>query len=484
MSPLPYATVMDGKDQGAKFEIRQRLVRSAQEHGIRSTAAAFRCSRNTVRLWMRRFEEGGAGALVERSRAPHRRPRKTSPGVERAVVRCRKQAMFMGPRRLRQWFGIELAHTTIGRILREHGLTRRLRRKHRTKQDLRAVKAQYKALRRLQMDVKYLWDLPEYWPWMTAFDLPRYQYTVRDVKSGALFLAFGAELNTTYARLLAVRLLRHLESQGVDLSEVVIQTDRGGEFSGQRKRKSAHDFTGLVRQTGAEHLFIPPRWPNANADVESSHRLIEQEFYEVEPFASREDFLRKATLYQHWFNYARTNGYKGGRTPWQILRQDDPAAPPHLLALPPLLVESLFQEEQGVGQDVSGLAGPPPPLSMLLSWSARHEMCVAKRLIENLGRGKKYERQVELPGWAGSFYRFWNWSSVVRAHGGCLGAGRRRRTRQAAISHGEEHASCDPWISEWGNPAGLTVCHSLRGGSTQGTETSKYLQEEKSSEIP
>jgi hypothetical protein len=78
----------------------------------------------------------------------------------------------------------------------------------------------------------------------------------------------------------------------------------------------------------------------------------------------------------------------------------------------------------------------------------------------------------------------WNWSSVVRAHGGCLGAGRRGRTRQAAISHGEEHASCDPWISEWGNPAGGKTRHLFREGPTRGTETSQYLQEEKSSEIP
>ena len=42
---------------------------------------------------------------------------------------------------------------------------------------------------------------------------------------------------------------------------------------------------------------------------------------------------------------------------------------------------------------------------------------------------------------------------TVRAHGGCLGGGRRRRTRQAAISSGETHAVFDPEVSEWGNPA-------------------------------
>ena len=41
---------------------------------------------------------------------------------------------------------------------------------------------------------------------------------------------------------------------------------------------------------------------------------------------------------------------------------------------------------------------------------------------------------------------------LLRAHGGCLGRSRRRRTWQAAISFGEPQAGIDPEISEWGNP--------------------------------
>ena len=37
-------------------------------------------------------------------------------------------------------------------------------------------------------------------------------------------------------------------------------------------------------------------------------------------------------------------------------------------------------------------------------------------------------------------------------------------------------------MSEWGNPAGVISRH--RKEPTQGTETSKYLEEEKSKEIP
>ena len=42
----------------------------------------------------------------------------------------------------------------------------------------------------------------------------------------------------------------------------------------------------------------------------------------------------------------------------------------------------------------------------------------------------------------------------------------------------------DPGISEWDNPARCESCYHLRMGRTQGSETSQYLKEEKSIEIP
>ncbi len=48
---------------------------------------------------------------------------------------------------------------------------------------------------------------------------------------------------------------------------------------------------------------------------------------------------------------------------------------------------------------------------------------------------------------------------LLRADGGCLGTGRRRRTWKAAISFGEPLTGIDPEVSEWGNPAGFILCH-------------------------
>jgi hypothetical protein len=77
---------------------------------------------------------------------------------------------------------------------------------------------------------------------------------------------------------------------------------------------------------------------------------------------------------------------------------------------------------------------------------------------------------------------------LQRAHGGCLGDQRRRRTWTAAKSSGEPLTGFDPEISEWGNPRrDYLPAHgeyiAMRPPS-QGTETSKYLDESKSNETP
>ena len=84
-----------------------------------------------------------------------------------------------GAARLKREFELAPSAGAISRILRQHSLTRRRKRKHQTKRDLRAVKAQFVPLTHFQMDVKYLNDIPHFWPFLTQLRLPGFQYTAR-----------------------------------------------------------------------------------------------------------------------------------------------------------------------------------------------------------------------------------------------------------------------------------------------------------------
>jgi len=351
--------MLEGKSKESRFQLRLELVRYARREGLREAARVFRCSRNTVRLWVRRYEVEGFSGLQGRSRAPHRIPHKTSLYLENKVVEARRQVPCYGAFRLKQMFGLRPSVGAIGRILRERGLTRRPKRRYQKKRDLRQVKARYQALSYYQVDVKHLYDIAHYWPYMRRLGLPRYQYTIRDVKSGSLVVSFAGSLSVSSAAMVVERYCWHLRAHGVDVGGVVFQTDCGAEFSGNRRKRVDRGFTYTVEELwGAKHTFIPPGCCNANADVESSHGLIEQEFYDVEPFGSRGDFLRKATVYQDYFNFVRPNSYKGGRSPWEIVKEDRPGISPWVLKLPPVFLDQefnrsyLLDQNQQVGHHV------------------------------------------------------------------------------------------------------------------------------------
>lgn len=68
------------------------------------------------------------------------------------------------------------------------------------------------------------------------------------------------------------------------------------------------------------------------------HRLIEDEFYEVEEFTSRSDFLSKARAYNLCFNVGRKNSGKEDKTPWHLIHEREAEVNPAICALPPMFL--------------------------------------------------------------------------------------------------------------------------------------------------
>jgi hypothetical protein len=102
---------------------------------------------------------------------------------------------------------------------------------------------------------------------------------------------------------------------------------------------------------------------NANADVESFHSTVELEFFNLEAFASREEFFRKVQVYQYFYNFIRPNFSKAGKTPLQIVLEDRPNISPEVLNFPVYDLDALFRQKMelptinGRGQYVPKLPG-------------------------------------------------------------------------------------------------------------------------------
>jgi len=340
----PYFTLV--REMKNAFNHRLRLVQSAREIGIKPTAHLFQTTVPTVRKWLRRFQQHGLRGLIEHSRAPQHQPNKTPAALEQQVVALRQQLFTFGARRLIREFDLPLSHGALERIWREHGLLHKRRRKYQRKQDLAHIKATWRVFQQISADTKDLDDIPRYWPQAQALDLPAIQYTARDVRSGLFFWAFAHRRSASASAIFADRIQKHLQHYGVCLRDLVWQTDNGGEFVGSFDRRGRR--TGFPAVLGdSQHVRIPPAAHTFQSDVETVHRLVEDEFFDLESFHSRSDFLAKAFTYQLYFNLVRPNSHKENLSPWQIIERLAPRSPLHLCLLPPVFLDYYLNDAGG-----------------------------------------------------------------------------------------------------------------------------------------
>jgi transposase-like protein len=101
---IGYYAVVCGKDPKLKYEVRHSLVQMALSQSIKAAARFYQVSRNTVRKWLRRYQESRIVGLEEHSRAPKRIPHRTDAATEARVVAIKKKLRRFGSRRLKRDF--------------------------------------------------------------------------------------------------------------------------------------------------------------------------------------------------------------------------------------------------------------------------------------------------------------------------------------------------------------------------------------------
>jgi putative transposase len=120
-----------GWRESSVVEERLRFVQEcqSQEWSLAEVCRRFGISRITGYKWLERYEEGGVNALQDRSRAPHNHPNQVLDELEEAILSARGAHPHWGPVKLRSWLVRTEpqvpwpAISTMGEILRRHGLT-------------------------------------------------------------------------------------------------------------------------------------------------------------------------------------------------------------------------------------------------------------------------------------------------------------------------------------------------------------------------
>lgn len=335
------------RDSKDKKQLRYQIVKYAEINGVKPGARAFNTTPNTVRRWIERFRGFGYTGLEGHSTRPKSSPLAVSAEKKDYIAGLKDKYKRIGAEQIKVLEEVDVSARTMRKIWREKGKSsRRRRKKHETKRNLREIKRELNFLQHVCEDTKELKDIPEYYPSLTLCNTPKFQYSFRDVTTGMLFMGFGNEKSLSYTTLFAEYIQCQMEKLSVDLSNTTRQTDNGSEYIGSWNAVEESSYTKLVESiVGQKHHTIPPGRHKYQADVETVHDIIEREFYEIESFKNRSDFMSKAYAYQIFFNAIRPNTYKENKNPWQLAKEKIPGLNNNVPLIPPADLDLMFKNK-------------------------------------------------------------------------------------------------------------------------------------------
>jgi transposase InsO family protein len=288
-----------------RFKILQQAADGSRN--VARTCRHFGISRQAYYRWKHRFEAHGETGLADRPSTPHRSPRATPREVVSKILYLRQHYHF-GPGKiadyLKRFHQLPVAVSSVHRILVRHGMNRLpANQKHRRHGQRWQRYEKPQPGHRLQMDVKFLERIPG-----TRKRL--YQFTAIDDCTRIRVLKVYDACNQATAIRFVDEVLRRLPFR-----VQVVQTDNGAEFQSH--------FHWHLERLDIRHAYIRPRTPHLNGKVERSHRVDDQEFYQLLDQRGISDdihlFNERLREWEDYYNYHRPHGALDGQTPYERL---------------------------------------------------------------------------------------------------------------------------------------------------------------------
>lgn len=260
-----------------KAKGRLKIIDWHRSHGenISLTSRHFGLSRNTLKLWVKRYNEKGMLSLNDRSHRPKNlRLPSTDSSIIVEIVRLRKQYPAWSKYKLQVILrrqDIVVSSSTIGRVLKRRDLINHKVSMKRRRAALRPKTRFPHGLKvanpgdMIQMDVKHI---------TLTGGHKLYQFTAIDVLTKTRVLGVYPSESSKHGA-------QFLNKCVAEFPFIIkaIQTDNGSTF--------LKYFQEECERLSFKHYFIYPRHPKQNTYVEISHKSDEDEFYlqgNVSPF--------------------------------------------------------------------------------------------------------------------------------------------------------------------------------------------------------
>jgi len=294
--------------------VGRALLASRIERGwsVKGAATAAGVSTRTAHKWLRRHRLGGERRHHDRSSAPRRCPRRTSPARVAQVEELRRQRMS-GPQIAR---ALSMARSTVGLLLRRLGLGR-----------LAALEPKLEVVRYeraapgelIHLDIKTLGKIDGVGHRITGQH--ERHHRARGIGYEHLHVAIDDASRLAYTEILPSlgqadatafleRALAWYARLGVRAERVM--TDNGSAYRSKL-------FAKALRQAGARHIRTRPYTPRTNGKAERFIQTSLREWAYAKPYASSDQ--RRAAI-QPWidnYNLNRPHAGIGHQPPFTRL---------------------------------------------------------------------------------------------------------------------------------------------------------------------
>lgn len=298
-------------------EERYRWIKPILDNDISIRRMALVCpfSPRTLKRWLKRYGENGMMGLIPLSRRPKSHAKETSIRIKEQVLSLRRETRLCALKlawKLEEEQGINLHPRTIGKYIKQEGLTR----KYRTKKiNYKYIKIPLRVGELVEIDVKWV---PE------RIDNKRYfQFTAIDCASRWRHLSVYDDLGTNSAIIFLKELIKIFPSK-----IKAIKTDNGPYFTNRYVGYSKstdplnpriHSFDQLCAEYNILHYLIDPGKPAQNGKVERSHRTDQEQFYDESCFKTEKELKLKLKLWNMYYNDLKHCALNG-LSPNQALR--------------------------------------------------------------------------------------------------------------------------------------------------------------------
>jgi transposase InsO family protein len=283
----------------------------------KAAAAAFCVAPATAHRWWHRWRNASAAArasltcLLDRSSRPRHQPRLLASAAQERVCAARRKT-GLGPGRLAGL--LEMARSTIWKVLHRHGLSRR-------------PKSPRTSSRRFE------WSEPGALLHIDTARLPRFERpghrvrgrtteTRRDKRGwGSVFLHAAVDDHTRYAYVeqhpvedgatsaaFLRRAVTHFAALGLAAPQAVM-TDNAFAYTSSRR------FKAELSQIGARHIRTPAYTPRWNGKVERFIQTLKREWAYAHAWPNSTARARALPSFLRYYNRRRPHSSLGDRAP-------------------------------------------------------------------------------------------------------------------------------------------------------------------------